>query len=172
MHINFIWNPEENKRWLGTSTCIWEDIIKIELRGSMWEFWLEECGSWIVYLLILLPIRCSDKNLVRIFHSSLLATCSTHYTLLDFIVLIRVSEKCKHWSYSICNILLQAPALGFSAPCPHTLSVCRFHLEWNINTKRDTTRILFNLNSVNQLIFVMVKCGVLFEVRTGFLNNI
>jgi hypothetical protein len=29
-----------------------------------------------------------------------------------------------------------------------------------------------NLNSINQLIFVMVKCGVLFEVRTEFLNNI
>jgi hypothetical protein len=29
-----------------------------------------------------------------------------------------------------------------------------------------------NLNSVNQLIFVMVKCGVLFEVRAKFLNNI
>jgi hypothetical protein len=29
-----------------------------------------------------------------------------------------------------------------------------------------------NLNSVNRLIFVMVKCGVLFEVRTEFLNNI
>jgi hypothetical protein len=29
-----------------------------------------------------------------------------------------------------------------------------------------------NLNSVNQLIAVMVKCGVLFEVRTEFLNNI
>jgi hypothetical protein len=29
-----------------------------------------------------------------------------------------------------------------------------------------------NLNSVNQLTFVMVKCGVLFEVRTEFLNNI
>jgi hypothetical protein len=29
-----------------------------------------------------------------------------------------------------------------------------------------------NLNSVNQLIFVTVKCGVLFEVRTEFLNNI
>jgi hypothetical protein len=29
-----------------------------------------------------------------------------------------------------------------------------------------------NLNSVNQLIFVMVKRGVLFEVRTEFLNNI
>jgi hypothetical protein len=28
------------------------------------------------------------------------------------------------------------------------------------------------LNNVNQLIFVMVKCGVLFEVRTEFLNNI
>jgi hypothetical protein len=29
-----------------------------------------------------------------------------------------------------------------------------------------------NLNSVNQLIFVMVKYGVFFEVRTEFLNNI
>jgi hypothetical protein len=29
-----------------------------------------------------------------------------------------------------------------------------------------------SLNSVNQLIVVMVKCGVLFEVRTEFLNNI
>jgi hypothetical protein len=33
------------------------------------------------------------------------------------------------------------------------------------------TAIIF-LNSINQLMFVMVKCGVLFEVRTGFLNNI
>jgi hypothetical protein len=32
--------------------------------------------------------------------------------------------------------------------------------------------IMLNLNSVNQLIFVMVKGGVLFEVRTAFLNNI
>jgi hypothetical protein len=29
-----------------------------------------------------------------------------------------------------------------------------------------------SLNSVNQLIFVMVKCSVLFEVRTEFLNII
>jgi hypothetical protein len=29
-----------------------------------------------------------------------------------------------------------------------------------------------SLNSVNQLIFVIVKCGVLFEVRTEFLNVI
>jgi hypothetical protein len=27
---------------------------------------------------------------------------------------------------------------------------------------------IISLNSINQLIFVMVKCGVLFEVRTGF----
>jgi hypothetical protein len=33
-------------------------------------------------------------------------------------------------------------------------------------------QLYLNLNSVNQLIFVMVKCGVLFEVRTEFLNNI
>jgi hypothetical protein len=32
--------------------------------------------------------------------------------------------------------------------------------------------LYLNLNSVNQLISVMVKCGVLFEVRTEFLNNI
>jgi hypothetical protein len=33
------------------------------------------------------------------------------------------------------------------------------------------TTIIF-LNSVNQLILVMVKCGVLFEVRNEFLNSI
>jgi hypothetical protein len=31
---------------------------------------------------------------------------------------------------------------------------------------------IISLNSVNQLIFVTVKCGVLFEVRTEFLNII
>jgi hypothetical protein len=31
---------------------------------------------------------------------------------------------------------------------------------------------IISLNSVNQLIFVMVRYGVLFEVRTEFLNNI
>jgi hypothetical protein len=31
---------------------------------------------------------------------------------------------------------------------------------------------IISLNSVNQLIFVMVKCGVLFEVQIEFLNNI
>jgi hypothetical protein len=33
------------------------------------------------------------------------------------------------------------------------------------------TAIIY-LNSINQLTFVMVQCGVLFEVRTEFLNNI
>jgi hypothetical protein len=33
------------------------------------------------------------------------------------------------------------------------------------------TAIIF-LNSINQLIFVMMKCGVLFEVRIEFLNII
>jgi hypothetical protein len=36
--------------------------------------------------------------------------------------------------------------------------------------ERMTFSALLNLNSVNQLIFVMVKCGVLFEVRTELLN--
>jgi hypothetical protein len=30
----------------------------------------------------------------------------------------------------------------------------------------------YSLKSVNQLLFVMVKCGVLFEVQTEFLNTI
>jgi hypothetical protein len=34
-----------------------------------------------------------------------------------------------------------------------------------------STAIIY-LNSVNQLIFLMAKCSVLFEVRTEFLNNI
>jgi hypothetical protein len=35
-----------------------------------------------------------------------------------------------------------------------------------------TVIAVISLNSVNQLIFVMVKYGVLFEVQTEFLNNI
>jgi hypothetical protein len=31
---------------------------------------------------------------------------------------------------------------------------------------------IMSLNNINQLSFVMVKCGVLFEVRTEFLNII
>jgi hypothetical protein len=30
--------------------------------------------------------------------------------------------------------------------------------------------MIIYLNSVNRLVFAMVKCGVLFEVRTEFLN--
>jgi hypothetical protein len=32
--------------------------------------------------------------------------------------------------------------------------------------------MILTLNSVKELMFLMVKYGVLFEVRTGFLNNI
>jgi hypothetical protein len=34
------------------------------------------------------------------------------------------------------------------------------------------TTVVISLNNSNQLISVMVKCGVFFEVRTEFLNNI
>jgi hypothetical protein len=37
-----------------------------------------------------------------------------------------------------------------------------FHMVFTVNG-------IISLNSVNQLIFVMVKCGVLFEVRIEFL---
>jgi hypothetical protein len=57
----------------------------------------------------------------------------------------------------------------------------RVHPEKNKHTWEDFIKMdirkwvgwkMLNLNSVNHLIVVMVKCGVLFEVRTGFLNNI
>jgi hypothetical protein len=32
--------------------------------------------------------------------------------------------------------------------------------------------LITSLTGINQLMFVMVKCGVLFEVRTEFLNII
>jgi hypothetical protein len=32
--------------------------------------------------------------------------------------------------------------------------------------------VIISFNSINHLVFVMVSCGVLFEVRTEFLNNI
>jgi hypothetical protein len=35
-----------------------------------------------------------------------------------------------------------------------------------------TLKVIIYLNSINQLIFVMVKYRVLFEVRTEFLNAI
>jgi hypothetical protein len=46
-----------------------------------------------------------------------------------------------------------------------TESIYGFHKMLSVNSN-------FPLNSVNQLIFVTVKCGVLFEVRTEFLNVI
>jgi hypothetical protein len=35
-----------------------------------------------------------------------------------------------------------------------------------------TVTAVISLNIINQLIVVMVKCGVLLEVQTGFLNII
>jgi hypothetical protein len=84
-----------------------------------------------------------------------------------------------------------APATSFGTLCQNPASFtsashygdsgsikgqCMWDL-WLINWHRhlflsQCSVFLLNLNSVNQLIFVMVKCGVLFEVRTGFLNNI
>jgi hypothetical protein len=30
--------------------------------------------------------------------------------------------------------------------------------------------VIISLNSINQLIYTMVKCGILYEVRSEFLN--
>jgi hypothetical protein len=36
----------------------------------------------------------------------------------------------------------------------------------------DGFRTILRVNSINHLIVAMVKCGVLFEVQTEYLNNI
>jgi hypothetical protein len=53
--------------------------------------------------------------------------------------------------------------------------ICPFHLKnilylWVLYVFRCKQRV--SLNSTNKLIFVMVKCDLLFEVRTEFLNII
>jgi hypothetical protein len=60
------------------------------------------------------------------------------------------------------NILFMCGS-KFTVIIPHIIGMCKLFTDF-VNS--------LNLNSVNQLIFVMVKCGVLFEVRTEFLNNI
>jgi hypothetical protein len=44
------------------------------------------------------------------------------------------------------------------------LFICVFHMILTVNSD------YFSQNSINKLIFAMVKCGVFFAVRTGFLN--
>jgi hypothetical protein len=60
------------------------------------------------------------------------------------------------------------------AVCMHEMSVYFNETTWRYISEGSHLQIFvcLNLNSVNQLISVMVKCGVLFEVRTEFLNNI
>jgi hypothetical protein len=47
-----------------------------------------------------------------------------------------------------------------------------FLSDWWFSLQHQLPDKILSLNSVNQLIFVMVKCSVLSEVRTEFLNNI
>jgi hypothetical protein len=61
------------------------------------------------------------------------------------------------------TICVAYPAIAYS-DCSLLKSVLTWFV-W-LNT------VTIHINSVNQLIFVMVKCGVLFEVWTGFLNTI
>jgi hypothetical protein len=50
--------------------------------------------------------------------------------------------------------------------------VTKFPLNFKDEGKGFLSLASLNLNNINQLISVMVKCGVLFEVRAEFLNNI
>jgi hypothetical protein len=75
-----------------------------------------------------------------------------------------------------CDPLLSSSQCGLKHVLLHEAG---WHLAIGKGKQSDPIQLLpprtggfLNLNSVNQLIFVMVKYGVLFEVRTEFLNNI
>jgi hypothetical protein len=60
--------------------------------------------------------------------------------------------------------------------CTICFNISLFYLQ-SVFTRMSFTRVweytaIISLNWIKNLIFVMVKCGVLFEVRTEFLNNI
>jgi hypothetical protein len=55
---------------------------------------------------------------------------------------------------------------------PTVLTVCKAYFVFMGFVLFYLLTSIISLNGINQLIFVMVKCGVLFEVRTEFLNNI
>jgi hypothetical protein len=57
-------------------------------------------------------------------------------------------------------------------PEPHQSLFRQHELQRTEQNETSVSSKSLNLNSINQLIFVMVKCGVLFEVRTEFLNII
>jgi hypothetical protein len=56
-------------------------------------------------------------------------------------------------------------------PCYVVTATSSFRwFENRLELRQSESLCFLNLNSVNQLIFVMVKCGVLFEVRTKLLS--
>jgi hypothetical protein len=58
--------------------------------------------------------------------------------------------------------------------CVWVRGACECVNEWRgeFNRMVSVVQLGLNLNSVNHLILLIVKCGVLFEVRTELLNNI
>jgi hypothetical protein len=52
------------------------------------------------------------------------------------------------------------------------LTISNLHFEFVCFVWFSLQKAIISLNSVNQLICVMVKCGVHFEIRAEFLNNI
>jgi hypothetical protein len=74
--------------------------------------------------------------------------------------------------FLLCRILRREMRRQTAQRASARHSFFRRHVTWNFIQCFGHLLSLLNLNSVNQLIFVMVKCGVLFEVRTEFLNNI
>jgi hypothetical protein len=80
------------------------------------------------------------------------------------------SSVCRIHGTEVSNINLLKPN-GYYMYHPLYLSVTMYFVFMNLVRFSVLTAII-SLNGINQLIFVMVKCGVLFEVRTEFLNNI
>jgi hypothetical protein len=80
-------------------------------------------------------------NTLSTFH----ATCLTHLTLVDLIILIIINEGYKLWSYSLCSFIhppVTSPLL--STLFPNTLSPCTSHM----SETKFHTRIAWHTESV------------------------
>jgi hypothetical protein len=77
-------------------------------------------------------------------------------------------ENCRRLCRNVINLLKPSGYCMYLLP---QQSLTR-HFVFMGSVRFLQTIPIISLNSVNQLIFVIVKYGVLFEVRTEFLNNI
>jgi hypothetical protein len=148
------------------------DLSEIGLGSVDWIRLSQDRDRWravvsaVMNLRVLTPELVSElwalNNLHRL-HSVKLRNCRIiHYChkvfhVLGLVACCSITSELVGSFEAVYHLLYQSVTIHFVF-----MDLARFSVQTGI----------ISLNSIKQLIFVMVKCGVLFEVRTEFLNNI